>query len=101
MYIDGTPQPIDLDGQAFPVIVGDDILIPVYPLITATGGTVSIDPNDENIAIEDDRVVEHDSLMMSVNLLAETLDFEIAWDSDTQQVTLTRDFQTRRWTLLI
>jgi len=120
MLVDGVKQIADSAGQASPVIIDHEILIPVYTLIEETGGSIVIDAEQQNIIIEYDSVIEmeidsndiyidgesqyvdtapvimNDSIMLSVDTISEQLGFEVDWDPATQQIKLTRDFQTKR-----
>jgi len=119
MWVDGVQQEIGLG--ATPVIIDEEILVPICVLVEETGGTILVDMDEARIAIEDDHLIEmeldadavyidgeaqyvdlapvivEDNVMISVDdVIFEELGFEVDWEPGAEQVTLTRDFQTRR-----
>lgn len=121
MWVDGVQYEIDPMGQVSPFVVDSEVLIPLCVLVEETGGTISFDMFQESIMIEDDYIIEielqnnvtyfdreaqyweatpmieNDIVMLSANdAIFEELGFEVNWEPSTEQVILTRDFQTRR-----
>ncbi|MCL2427314.1 MAG: S8 family serine peptidase, partial [Oscillospiraceae bacterium] len=121
MQIDGISYPVDPIGGLLPIIKNDEILLPVSALIEETGGHLEVDAMSQNIKIEYDRVFEltadeyyicidgelqhdldiaplivDDTVLLSICTLESNFGFEVYLDSDEQQITLRRDFQTRR-----
>jgi len=116
MLVDGMQQGID----ASPVVIDSEVLIPVSALIEVTGGSILIGAARRNVTIKYDCVIEmeidskivyvdgklqyakntpviiDDSVMLATDIISEALNFEVDWNPIAQQVTLTRNFQTRR-----
>jgi len=121
MWVDGVQHEIDPLGQVSPAVVDGEVLIPLCVLVEETGGTVYVDMIAESIMIEDDSMIEmefdanvfyidgevqyvdlapvimNESVMLSVDdAIFEELGFEVNWEPEAEQITLTRAFQTRR-----
>ena len=120
MVVDGVRSEIDPGVGTSPVIVGGRTLIPIRALVEEIGGSVSFEPVEQRIIIDDDQTIEfqigstamyvdgdllhidaapviiNNRTMMPLRAVTENLGFELDWDPVTQEITLTRDFQTRR-----
>jgi len=120
MLVDGEQHRVDSTGDASPVIIDNEILLPVTTLIEETGGSILIDDDQQSIIIDHNRVIEleiddnimyidgelqyvdtaptliDNSVMMSTDIISEELGFEVEWNPTSQEVILTRDFQTQR-----
>ncbi|MCL2562706.1 MAG: S8 family serine peptidase [Oscillospiraceae bacterium] len=120
MWVDGVQQEPDSEGQAAPILIDGEVFIPGCVLIEQTGGDIYFDAVQQSILIEDDHVIEmeldtnilyidgeaqyvdtapvilDDSVMVPLDIIWDELGFDVAWDSATQEVTLSRDFQSRR-----
>ena len=114
MTVNGTGQNIDEEGTV-PVIVNERTLVPIRAIIEAMGGTVgwdgekrevSLDYNGDNIrlvidsttAYLNDKAAELDTAptiinertMLPIRFIAESFGFDVAWDGDTQKITITK-----------
>ena len=122
MYIDGIPVEIDPGTGTAPVVINNQKFLPVCVLVEATGGQSSFDPAEKRLTIyyEQAQVMElhigsytiyddgnlyyineapiliNNNTMLSADVIAKNLGFEFDWNPATQELTLTRDFQTRR-----
>ena len=120
MYVDGTPVEIEPGVDTAPMVIYNQKFLPVCAIVEATGGQVSFDFARQRLTIYDDKKIEmhvgsytmledgslyyicettiaiNNSTMLSANIIAESLGFELYWNPATQEMTLTRDFQTRR-----
>ena len=91
MYVDGERVEMDL-GAAVPVIIDDQMFIPVCALAEAT----SVLADSSIYYLNEAPVIIDDSAMLPADVIAEELVFELTWDPVAQEVTFSRDFQTRR-----
>jgi len=120
MVVDGVRSEIDPGMGTRPTIVDDRTMIPIRALVEQIGGSLSFEPTQQMVTIDSvqtielqigsmtisvDGVLQHidaspviinDRTMLPLRAVAENLDFELDWNPDTQEITLTRDFQTRR-----
>ena len=88
MYVDGTPVEIDPGTSTSPVMIDSAKFLPVCALIEVVGGSL-YDIGEAPITI-------NNTYMLPADAIAEGLYFELDWNPATQEITLTRDFQTRR-----
>jgi len=121
MLVDGVPVEIDPGTGTTPAVVDGRTLLPIRALVEEIGGSVSFEPTHQRVIIYDDQMLElqigstimsvdgeleyidvapiiiNGRTMLPLRAIADNLGFdEPKWDSVTQQVTLTRSFQTRR-----
>lgn len=113
MTVNGTEKPIDAEGTA-PVIVNDRTLLPVRAVVEEMGGTVAWDGDTQTVTLNygeneirliidntaaylNDTVqtldvaptIINDRTMLPIRFIAESFNFEVSWDGDTQTVTIT------------
>ena len=121
MVVHGQEREVDPGRQTAPRIVNGRTLLPARAIAEALGSEINYDAEREAVTIEDgesavefiiddpvvtvngDAVITdvpatiiNSRTMLPVRLLATSLDCEVEWEQETQKVTLTRDFQTRR-----
>lgn len=118
MTVNGTEKPIDENGTA-PVIINDRTLLPVRAVVEEIGGDVEwggetqtvvlaygddvvvleIDNttayhNDEPSTLEAAPTIINDRTMLPIRFIAESFKFDVAWDGETQTVTITKAVDT-------
>lgn len=120
MTVNGAEQEIDPGRGTVPILENGRTLLPVRAVVEAMGG--SIEWNDETMEAKlskDDTVIiltlgssvailngeEHeldaapvmanDRIMLPIRFIAESFDFDVKWDSDSMEVTLTGIFDTK------
>ena len=114
MTVNGTEKPIDEEGTT-PVIVNERTLVPIRAIIEAMGGTVGweaetktatlnygedeiqlvIDSataylNGEPQELDTAPAIINDRTMLPIRFIAESFDFDVAWDGETQKITITK-----------
>lgn len=114
MTVNGAEQKIDEEGTV-PVIVNERTLVPIRAIIEAMGGTVgwdgekrevSLDYNGDNIRLVIDSTTAYfngkaaeldtapaiinERTMLPIRFIAESFGFDVAWDGDTQKITITK-----------
>ena len=82
-----------LELEAGPIIVDDQILLPICVIDRETGGHLGIADRE---LLEVDYVIIGNQIMMSTDAIDPYLFFEVDWNAGSQEITVTRDFQTRR-----
>ena len=88
IYVDGTLVEIEPGASTAPVIIYNQMFVPIYPLLEAT--------NTSLYDIYEAPITINDTPMMCVDIIARSMGFELDWNPESQEITLTRDFQTRR-----
>ena len=113
MTVNGTEKPIDAEGTA-PVIINDRTLLPVRAVVEEMGGTVAWDGDTQTVTLnygenEVKLVIDNttaylnntvqtldvaptiinDRTMLPIRFIAESFKFGVAWDENTQTVTIT------------
>jgi len=120
MLVDGVQQRVDTIGEAMPVIIDNELMLPISALIEEAGGTILINDAQQSIIIDLERVMElkfdsniiyidgeshyvniipvimNASVLLPADIISKVFGFEVDWNLDSQQVILTRNFQTRR-----
>ena len=116
MSVNGASQEIDKGMGTAPVIVNDRTLVPIRAIIEAIGGTASweaetrtanlnygkdkidlvIDSttaylNGEAIVIDTAPAIINDRTMLPIRFIAESFQFDVKWDDDTQTITITKE----------
>ena len=114
LTVDGESVNID-DSGTVPVIVDDRTLLPVRAVVEAVGGTVEWDGdtrtttlkyksdiikltidsttaylNDTAQTLDVTPVIINDRTMLPIRFIAESFKFDVAWDNETQTVTITK-----------
>lgn len=120
LVIDGKETPIDESGSVAYVENGRTMM-PVRGIAEAIGAVVSYDDYTQTVTVEHENVcismvigdnemevnglrvqlrtppkIKHDRTMLPVRDVAEALDCEVEWDSETQTAIFTRAYQTKR-----
>ena len=118
MTVNGTEKPIDAEGTA-PVIVNDRTLLPVRAVVEEMGGTVGWDGDMQTVTlnynVDEIRLVIdnttaylnnaaqvldvaptiiNDRTLLPIRFIAESFKFEVAWNENTQTVTITKSAET-------
>lgn len=113
MTVNGTEKPIDAEGTA-PVIVKDRTLLPVRAVVEEMGGMVAWDGDTQTVTLNygEDEIrliidntaaylndtvqtldvaptIINNRTMLPIRFIAESFNFEVAWNGDTQTVTIT------------
>lgn len=113
MTVNGADKPIDAEGIA-PVIVNDRTLLPVRAIVEEMGGTVAWNGDTQTVTLNYDEdeirlvidntmaylndtaqpldvapTIINDRTMLPIRFIAESLQFEVAWNEDAQTVTIT------------
>ncbi|MCL2048175.1 MAG: S8 family serine peptidase [Defluviitaleaceae bacterium] len=114
MTVDGVQSQLD----TAPVIVNESIMLPLRTLVEQANGDISFDEqkitvtSEQTIELEINSVIAfvdgsletvdappmiiNNRTMIDTETAAELLGFEAEWNTDTDEIILTRDFQTRR-----
>jgi sRNA-binding carbon storage regulator CsrA len=120
IIIDGEEKEIGFDDTN-PLIVDNNIMLPVETILNEIGVETLWDECSQTMIIENDGdviellidsdiivinnepvhvdtapIVIEETIMLSICVLADNLGLEAEWDSSTGEITLTRDFQTKR-----
>lgn len=113
MKVDNTDVPIDDSGTA-PIVINDRTLVPVRAIIEAMGGTVGWDGSERKVTLElggdtimlyiDDTTayfnnissvldtapaIINDRTMLPIRFIAESFGFDVDWNGNTQEITIT------------
>ena len=114
MTVNNEGKPIDENGTA-PVIINDRTLLPVRAVVEEMGGAVTWDAdtrtvsltygddeirliidnttayhNDKPSTLEAAPTIINDRTMLPIRFIAESFKFDVAWDGETQIVTITK-----------
>lgn len=118
MMVKGTEKTIDDEGSA-PVIVNERTLLPIRAVVEEMGGTVGweadtrmavLNYGDKEIRLVIDSktaylngnateldtapAIINDRTMLPIRFIAESFDFTVDWDGDTQTITITKSDKT-------
>lgn len=116
MEVNGTQTEIDAGRETKPVVIQDRTVVPIRAIIESFGGTVDWDEgtqavllsmNDDNIqlvinsstaylngaahTLDVAPVVINERTMLPIRFIAEGFNLGVAWDSDTQRVSIIRN----------
>lgn len=114
MTVNGEEKPIDGQGTA-PAIINDRTLLPVRAVVEEIGGDVAWDDetqtvilacgkdivvleinnmtayhNEESHTLDAAPTIINDRTMLPIRFIAESFNFNVAWDGETQTVTITK-----------
>ena len=114
MTVNGEEKTIDEQGTA-PVIINDRTLLPVRAVVEEIGGKVAWDSetqtvilacekdivvlgidntnayhNEESHTLDAAPTIINDRTLLPIRFIAESFKFDVAWDGETQTVTITK-----------
>ncbi len=119
MVVNREQKEVDPGRGTTPILENDRTLLPIRAIVEIIGGMVDyqdgivsiIDDGTEIVTVVGSNVMtingqdeildvpsqlSNDRTMMPVRAVAEALNCDVSWDSDTDTATITRDYQTKR-----
>ena len=121
MAVDGMRKEIDPGRGTSPIIVQDRTLLPIRSLIEETGGDINYEAAQGKVTVSDDGdriemkinsnmmvvngeakiidvapIIVNDRTMLPIRAVSENLGYEVEWYNETQNIVLTKKFQTKR-----